>query len=122
MNSYLQQLHWKEEEIPPWQTSWEDFMQDIEAMFGDSDLGVTACHKIHGVKQAGYMANIYIMNFEEYKFETGYDDTVLTEIFKDGMNMPLLKKICALQVMPTNLKGWKQWVRKLDQQWWKVQA
>jgi hypothetical protein len=60
------------------------------------------------------MANVYIMNFEEYEFKTGYDDTALMEIFKDGMNVPLLKKIYGLQVMPTNLKGWKQWALKLN--------
>jgi hypothetical protein len=112
----------REEEVPPRHTSWDDFMDDLETVFGDSDPGATARHKIRGVKQAGHMADVYIMNFEEYEFEMGYDDTALIEIFKDGMNVPLLKKIYALPTMPTNLKEWKQWAHKLDRQWREVQS
>jgi hypothetical protein len=97
-------------------------MEDLETVFGDSDPGAMARHKIRSVKQAGHTADIYIMNFEEYKFETGYDDTALIEIFKDGMNVPLLEKIYALPTIPTNLKEWKQWACKLDRQRREVQS
>jgi hypothetical protein len=74
------------------------------------------------VKQAGHMPNVYIINFKEYKFKTRYDDIALIKIFKDGMNVLLLKKIYGLLMMPTELKGWKQWACKLDRQWQEVQA
>jgi hypothetical protein len=113
-NSYLMQLTRREEEVPPQQTGWDNFMDNLEMVIGDSDPGAMARHKIYSMKQASHTANVYIMNFEEYEFKTGYNDTALIEIFKDSMNMPLLKKIYALPMMPANLKEWKQWDQKLD--------
>ena len=103
---------------PPFGTvTYAAFETQVRQAFGDSDRAATARLKIKTVKQGNASADDYIVDFDQYKDLTLYNNDALIQAFKEGLNQPLLSKIYALPAMPTTIQEWQQWASKLDRQY-----
>jgi hypothetical protein len=67
-----------------------------------------ACLKIKEVKQGKGTADDFIVQFEEYESFTGFNETALIDLFKDGLSLHILSHIYGLATMPTTLHEWKE--------------
>lgn len=97
--------------------TWDAFVVEFKAVFGDSDPAGTARHKMDQLRQGSLSADEYVAAFRELKKDTGYNDTALIDRFEKGLNSSLVDKIYSLPAMPTDLAGWIEWSTKLDRQW-----
>ncbi len=71
-------------------SSFRRICRSLQEAFGDpnpSDTAVTALTHLH---QGSETAEDYVMKFNAYKDDTGYNDVALVELFKRGLNAGLL--------------------------------
>jgi hypothetical protein len=106
----------KKKPLIEWFPKWEDFVEAFQRKFSNPLAEETARRHLKNLRQGTQSVEDYITTFEEYETETGYDDTVLKELFEEGLSFSLQKRIYELQRMPRNLTQWKTEARKLDEQ------
>jgi hypothetical protein len=87
------------------------FKSNVRNSFGDSDHVVMACLKIKEIKQGKESVDDYVVRFEEFEGFTSFDDTALTEIFKEGLTPQILSCCYGLEVIPSTLAIWKEKAR-----------
>ena len=110
----LTKAYMKEGEAAEWvvmqtreQSEWitfEDFMKDVEARFGDIDPEYTAREKLKKLRQ-GSSVERYNTDFRKVQAQSGYSETDLMEKYQDGLNEETLQKMYNNR-LPTTLKGW----------------
>jgi hypothetical protein len=84
-------LFWAEqmvEEItwPDHIADWAVFKNSVRNSFSNSDHIVMGHLKIKEVKQGRESVDDYVVWFKKFEGFTGFDDTTLTEIFKEGLS------------------------------------
>jgi hypothetical protein len=95
----------------------KDFLAALTESFGDLDRAQTARSKIKKLYQGSNTVEEYITNFEAYELPTKYDQAALINIFKKGLNGPLLKKMYATADLPDTLEEWKHVAWRIDKNW-----
>src|SRR5215472_14032024 len=90
-----------------WDYSWEDCMKDLCSAFRDCDVKATAQSKIKNVKQGTSSVSTYIINFEEYEYNTGYNKEALINLFVSGLAFHITRPIFSSQIPPDALIKWK---------------
>ena len=78
----------------------------IKDQFGDPDLIATAQRKIHVLRQTGSVEE-YTQEFNIIKGRTGFDETALIAIYKNGLNQTILELIYNRDTLPQNLTTWQ---------------
>ena len=99
------------------EVSWEVFVSEFRATFGDPNPGATARHKMNQLKQGTNTADQYVADFRLLVQDTEYNDAALVEKFQNGLNSSLVDRIYNLPQMPSTLDGWISWALRLDRQW-----
>jgi hypothetical protein len=99
------------------EVSWEVFVSEFRATFGDPNPGATARHKMNQLKQGSNTADQFVADFRLLVQDTEYNDAALVEKFQNGLNSSLVDKIYGLPQMPSTLDGWISWALRLDRQW-----
>jgi hypothetical protein len=101
---------WMVEEVtlPGYVASWGAFKTNVRTAFGDSDRVAMAHLKIKEVKQGKESMDDYVVWFEEFEGLTGFDDTALAEIFKEGLAPQILSWCYGLEHIPMTLTAWKE--------------
>ncbi|KAF5324415.1 hypothetical protein D9619_011182 [Psilocybe cf. subviscida] len=99
------------------EVSWEVFVSEFRATFGDPNPGATARHKMNQLKQGTSTADQYVADFRLLVQDTGFNDAALVEKFQNGLNSSLVDRIYNLPQMPSTLEGWISWALRLDRQW-----
>ena len=102
--------------------TWLTFVATLKEQFADPDQGDTARTKLKELKQGKQTADEFVVAFEQYERESGYDEVALIERFEEGLSQGLVDRIYGLSVMPTTIVEWKQWAQKLDRQWRKRES
>jgi hypothetical protein len=82
---------------------------------------MTMCRKIKEVKQGRESADDYVIWFEEFEGFTGFDDTALTKIFKEGLSPQILSCCYSLENILVTLTTWKEKARLFHQQYLELQ-
>ena len=103
-------------------TSFQDFLDKVEAQFGDPNPKATAVGKLKTMRQGSCSADEFILQFKAEASQTDLGDAALVEYLKAGLNLSLFKSIYQLPVMPTTLEQWYDWAFKLDWQYCQEQA
>src|SRR5215472_8321539 len=85
-----------------WDYSWEDCTKDLRSAFGDRDIKATAQSKIKKVKQGTSSVLTYIINFEEYEYDTGYNEEALVNLFVSGLAFHITWPIFSSQILSSN--------------------
>jgi hypothetical protein len=88
--------------------NWGLFKEGMRRSFGNSDRVVTVRLKIKEVKQGCELVDDYVIQFEEHKGFTGFDDAALVEIFKEGLLAGILSCCYGLEAVPSTLASWKE--------------
>jgi hypothetical protein len=119
-------LSWAERKLeevaaPGTEVVWGTFVALLHEAFGDSNRAVMACLKIKEVKQGKGTADDFVMRFEEYESFTGFDETALVDLFKDGLSPHILSCIYGLATMPTTLHEWKEKAQQFHHQYLELQ-
>jgi hypothetical protein len=99
------------------EVSWEVFVSEFRATFGDPNPGATARHKMSQLKQGTNTADQFVADFRLLVQDTEYNDAALVEKFQNGLNSSLVDRIYGLPQMPSTLEGWISWALRLDRQW-----
>jgi len=99
------------------EVSWEVFVSEFRATFGDPNPGATARHKMNQLKQGNNTADQFVADFRLLVSDSGYNDAALVEKFQNGLNSTLVDRIYSLPQMPSTLDGWISWALRLDRQW-----
>ena len=102
--------------------SFEDFLEKLEAQFGDPNPKATAVGKLKTMRQGSSSADEFILQFKAEASQTELGEAALIEYLKAGLNPSLFKSIYRLPVMPTTLDQWYEWAFKLDWQYRQEQA
>jgi Retrotransposon gag protein len=102
--------------------SFQDFLQKLEAQFGDPNLKATAVGKLKTMRQGSLSADEFMLQFKAEASQTDLGDAALIKYLKAGLNQSLFKSIYRLPVMPTTLEEWYEWAFKLDWQYRQEQA
>lgn len=102
--------------------SFQDFLDKVEAQFGDPNLKATAVGKLKTMRQGSMSTDEFILQFKAEASQTDLGDAALVEYLKAGLNPSLFKSIYRLPVMPTALEQWYEWAFKLDWQYRQEQA
>jgi hypothetical protein len=97
--------------------TWKTFVQALTQQFADPDEGDTARTKLKELRQGRSTADEYVVSFEMYEHESGYDEVALMERFEEGLSPALADAICRLPQAPVTIADWKFWAQKLDRQW-----
>ena len=102
--------------------SFQDFLEKLEAQFGDPNPKATAVGKLKTMRQGSLSADEFMLQFKAEASQTDLGDAALIEYLKAGLNPSLFKSIYRLPVMPTTLEEWYEWAFKLDWQYRQEQA
>jgi hypothetical protein len=97
--------------------SFQDFLEKLEAQFGDPNLKATAVGKLKTMRQGLLSTDEFMLEFKAEASQTDLGDAALIEYLKAGLNPSLFKSIYQLLVMPTTLEQWYEWAFKLDWQY-----
>ena len=87
--------------------TWKKFVDSFKREFSDPLSEETAKRLLKSLRQGTQSVADYVTSFEKYEKKTGYDDTVLREIFEEGLTLALQKRIYELRQMPETLLEWK---------------
>src|SRR5262249_9810672 len=79
--------------------------------------GATTRMKIKAVTQGKGTVDDYVVKFEEFEGDTGYNDEAHIALFKAGLNQNVAQKIYTCQVMLANLVQWKEFACRFDHQY-----
>lgn len=90
-------------------------------MFKDPDPGATARYKLNQLKQGSMTAMEFISAFKLAKVNSGLNDVALVDIFKRGLNRPLVEKIYNLPIVPSTLEEWFAYANRFDLNWRQLQ-
>lgn len=102
--------------------SFEEFLEKLEAQFGDPNPKATAVGKLKTMRQGSLTADEFILQFKAEASQTDLGEAALIEYLKAGLHQSLFKSIYRLPVMPTTLDSWYDWAFKLDWQYRQEQA
>jgi Retrotransposon gag protein len=73
--------------------SFQDFLEKLEAQFGDPNPKVTAVGKLKTMRQGSLSADEFMLQFKAEASQTDLGDATLIEYLKAGFNLSLFKSI-----------------------------
>jgi Retrotransposon gag protein len=73
--------------------SFQDFLQKLEAQFGDPNPKATAVQKLKTMRQGSLSADEFMLQFKAEALQTDLGDAALIEYLKAGLNPSLFKSI-----------------------------
>ncbi|KDQ24119.1 hypothetical protein PLEOSDRAFT_1086421 [Pleurotus ostreatus PC15] len=116
-------LEWTRTRVPDEQvSSFRRICRSLQEAFGDPNPWDTAITALAHLHQGSDMAEDYVMKFNAYKDNTGYNDVALVELFKRGLNAGLLTWIYGRRPLPGRCEEWQEEAIALDRQWREAQA
>ncbi|KAG9223361.1 hypothetical protein CCMSSC00406_0010414 [Pleurotus cornucopiae] len=116
-------LEWVRTRVPDEQvSSLRRICRSLQEAFGDPNPRDTAITALAHLHQGSDTAEDYMMKFNAYKDDTGYNDIVLVELFKRGLNAGLLTRIYGRRPLPGRCEEWQEEAIALDRQWREAQA
>ncbi|KAG9218574.1 hypothetical protein CCMSSC00406_0001312 [Pleurotus cornucopiae] len=116
-------LEWARTQVPDEQvSSLRRICRSLQEAFGDPNPRDTAITALAHLHQGSDMAEDYVMKFNAYKDDTGYNDVALVELFKRGLNTGLLTRIYGRRPLPGRCEEWQEEAIALDRQWREAQA
>jgi hypothetical protein len=102
--------------------TWHDFETEVRVAFGDIDHGVVARTELEKIKQGSLTADAYNVEFNKWRFDSGYNDEALINYYKKGLNVPLLKEVYRILPIPRTIIDWQTNTSQADRRWRELQA
>jgi len=88
----------------------------MDCTFGDPNPEDTAQTKLRRIFQGNRTAEEYVVQFQTYETQTGFDKKALIEAFKRNMNPRLLERIYNREKTPVTLHGWQMAAIEVERQ------
>ena len=76
------------------------FIRQIRDRFRDPDLAATARSSIAQIRQRGRDIEDFLIEFEKYQEDCGYDEVTLMDIFKRGIDQYLVDRAYQMESLP----------------------
>ena len=90
------------------------FLENIERAFRDLDRACMAHAQLHELKMVpDIVAEDYTAQFEMLAGRTGFNNTMLEDIYMQGLPNSILPKIFTQVTLPKGLEAWKMVVQNL---------
>lgn len=86
--------------------SWITFMEALHSHFSLQDDAAEAIHKIHMIKSSAEPIPIYATTFKMYQTQSRYNDVVLIEEYRRGLNDTLEERCHMIYPKPKTLEDW----------------
>jgi hypothetical protein len=102
--------------------TWATFEAELRSTFGDIDRSTIAKTELEKIKQGSLTADAYNVDFNKWRFDTGYNDDALITFYKKGLNVPLLKDVYKIRPLPTTIDAWMTSASVCDRQFREMQA
>lgn len=80
------------EDQPYWLKDWNGFKEEFKKVFGDTEIGETARHKLKHLRQTG-PATSYATEFRRHAAYLHYSDEALRHLFFDGLKEDVKDKL-----------------------------
>ena len=105
----------KNEAINPFD-DWDDFCNEVDCAFGDPNPEDTAQTKLKRMFQGSRTTEEYVVQFQTYEAQTGFDKKALIKAFKQNMNPRILEHIYNRESLPKSLLGWQNAAMEVEHQ------
>ena len=73
--------------------SFQDFLEELEAQFGDPNLKATAVGKLKTMRQGSLIVDEFILQFKAEASQTDLGEAMLIEYLKAGLHQSLFESI-----------------------------
>ncbi len=101
----------------PTETTWVEFMIELDEMFADPNCQATARRKLATLHQGDSSVEELIQEFKIHGSISGLGDVGLVNHFEQAIHPWLHESIYHLKPMPTTWAEWKHKASLLDNQW-----
>ena len=101
----------------PTETTWVEFMIELDEMFADPNCQATARRKLATLHQGDSSVEELIQEFKIHGSISGLGDVGLVDHFEQAIHPWLHESIYHLKPMPTTWAEWKHKASLLDNQW-----
>ena len=93
--------------VPPWAITWDDFLVELRAAFGDISRQKTARIRIHDIKQGTRSVDEYNVEFMAEFGLTGFNEEAGLDIWKKGLKRSIVQRIYNDNPQPTTFAAWR---------------
>jgi hypothetical protein len=97
-------------------SSYADFIDLFDERFLERNEKEKAQFKLKRLRQGSGTTEEYIAKFETLEELTEFNDQALVDIYKAGIPFSIMESIVRMVNMPTDLKGYKKYTARFDQQ------
>jgi len=103
-------------EILEYEIVGESFV-DIKKEFEGGDKEVLKVAELRRLEQGGKMMEEFVQEFRRAVRESEYEERLLIEEFKRGMNGMIRRKLMEAERLPTSIEQWYEYATNLDRHW-----
>jgi len=103
-------------EILEYEIVGESFV-DIKKEFEGGDKEVLKVAELRRLEQGGKMMEEFVQEFRRAVRESEYEERLLIEEFKRGMNGMIRRKLMEAERPPTSIEQWYECATNLDRHW-----
>jgi len=97
--------------------SVEEFLTSLRKEFGGGEEESVKAAELRKLEQGGRMMEEFIQEFKRAARRSGYEERLLVEEFKRGMNGRIRRKLMEVENPPTSIEQWYQRAMALDRNW-----
>lgn len=94
--------------------TYSAFETGLKSAFVVGNVKEIAQRKLQTLKQNGRDLNSFLIEFELYKHDSGFNDKAVIAALKRGLNQDLLSRVYNQLTLPTTYEEWKEKVTILD--------
>ena len=103
-------------EILEYEIVGESFV-DIKKEFEGGDKEVLKVAELRRLEQGEKMMEEFVQEFRRAVRESEYEERLLIEEFKRGMNGMIRRKLMEAERLPTSIEQWYEYATNLDRHW-----
>ena len=92
--------------VAPWTITWDDFLVDLRASFGDISRAQTARLRLPNLQQTSSVDDYNVAFMGLYPL-TGFNDITGIELYKKGLKNPILRRILNEVTPPADFAAWR---------------
>ena len=95
----------------------EEFLISLKKKFGGGEKELVKAVELRKLEQGGRTMEKFIQEFKRAARGSGYEERLLVEEFKRGMNGGIRRKLIEAENLPASIEQWYKRAMALDRNW-----
>ena len=95
----------------------EEFLTVLRKEFGGGEEEAVKVAELRKLEQEGRTMEEFVQEFKRAVRESGYEERLLVEEFKRGMNRGIRRKLIEAENPPASIEQWYKRAMALDRNW-----